>query len=63
LSLVRRFNVNEQVTVTFEAEAFNLLNHTNLDLPEAFADEPDRFGRIFSAKPPRQIQLALRFEF
>jgi hypothetical protein len=63
LSLVRRFRLNEQISMTFEVEAFNLLNHTNFDLPEAFADEPDRFGRIFSAKPPRQIQLALRFEF
>jgi hypothetical protein len=63
LSLARRFKLNEQFTVTCEAEAFNLLNHTNFDLPEAFADEPARFGKIFSAKAPRQVQLALRFEF
>ena len=63
LSLAKRFKVSEQASVTFEAQAFNLLNHTNFDLPEAFADEPARFGKIFSAKPPRQIQLALRFQF
>ncbi len=63
LSLARRFSLSEQASVTFEAEAFNLLNHTNFNLPEAFADDPARFGSIFSAKPARQIQLALRFQF
>ena len=47
LSLARRFSLSEQASITFEAEAFNLLNHTNFHVPEAFADEPARFGSIF----------------
>jgi hypothetical protein len=46
-----------------EAQAFNALNRTNLNLPELYADEPGRFGRIFSAKAPRLLQLAARFSF
>ncbi|HSL22811.1 MAG TPA: hypothetical protein VK886_14870, partial [Vicinamibacterales bacterium] len=63
LSAVRRFTHRSGRAVLLEAQAFNLFNHTNFDLPEAFADEPATFGQIFSAKAPRQIQLALRIEF
>ena len=63
MSLARRFSIHERAFVSVEAQAFNLLNHTNFDLPQSFADEPSTFGHIFSAKPPRQIQLALRLSF
>jgi hypothetical protein len=63
LSLVRRFRVKEWGSVQFEAQAFNLLNLVNFDLPQLYTDEPSTFGRIFSAKAPRQIQFALRFAF
>jgi outer membrane receptor protein involved in Fe transport len=63
LSLYRQFRVGEHQTIALEGQLFNTLNHTNLDLPERFADEPGTFGRIFSAKPPRQLQVALRFQF
>lgn len=63
MSLARRFSLHERAFVTVEAQAFNLLNHTNFDLPQAFADEPSTFGHIFSSKAPRQIQLAMRLSF
>jgi hypothetical protein len=63
LALSRRFAVREGVSLTFDAEAFNLFNRANFDLPERFADDPTTFGRIFSAKAPRQIQFALRLSF
>lgn len=62
-SVARRFRLTERVAAVLEVQAYNLLNRTNLDLPERFVDEPSTFGRIFSAKPARQVQLALRFGF
>jgi len=42
---------------------FNVLNHAQFSLPERYADQPSTFGKIFSAKPPRLVQCALRFTF
>lgn len=63
ISLARKFAVAEGKALSIEAQAFNVFNRDNLDLPERFADEPKTFGHIFSAKAPRQIQVALRFSF
>jgi len=53
----------ERFRLTFSIESFNLFNRTNLDLPERFVDEPSTFGRVLSAKPPRQTQASLRLQF
>jgi hypothetical protein len=63
LALSRRFILAERKDLLFEAQAFNLLNHENLNLPNLFADDPSAFGKIFSAKSPRQVQVAMRFSF
>jgi hypothetical protein len=63
LSLVRSFSLGERRSLTIEAEAFNLFNRANFDLPELYADELGTFGHIYSAKAPRQIQMALRLQF
>jgi hypothetical protein len=63
LAFSRRFAVREGVSLSFDAEAFNLFNRANFDLPQRIADDPTTFGRIFSAKAPRQIQFAVRFAF
>ena len=63
VSLARRFAVTESTAFTVQAEAFNLFNHTNFDLPQLLADQPATFGHVFSAKAPRQIQFALRYTF
>ena len=62
-SLRRRFVLREGVSLTAEAQAFNMLNRANFNLPDAFADQPLTFGKIFSAQDPRQIQFALRLAF
>jgi len=62
-AVARRFQLTERAQMTWEAQVFNLTNRTNFDLPERFADEPAAFGRIFSAKAARQVQLALRISF
>ncbi|MFN7916918.1 MAG: TonB-dependent receptor [Vicinamibacterales bacterium] len=43
-------------------EVYNLLDRTNLDVPNRIAFSP-QFGRIFSARPARQMQFGLRLEF
>jgi Carboxypeptidase regulatory-like domain len=62
-SLRRRFVLREGVNLTAEAQAFNMLNRANFNLPDAFADQPLTFGKIFSAQDPRQIQFALRLSY
>ena len=44
----------------FRWEIFNLLNRTNFDVPNRVAFTGN-FGRIFSAKPPRQMQFGVKF--
>jgi len=63
VSLYRNFHLTERWKLACEAEAFNLFNRANFDLPQAFADTPATFGKILSAKSPRQIQLGMRFSF
>ena len=46
----------------FRWEIFNLLNRTNFDVPNRVAFTPN-FGRIFSAKPPRQMQFGVKVLF
>jgi hypothetical protein len=46
----------------FRIEAFNLLNTINYDNPNRTALTPN-FGKIFTAGPPRQVQLGLRFMY
>jgi outer membrane receptor protein involved in Fe transport len=60
VAVARRFVLHEGVTLTADAQSFNLFNHTQFDLPQLFADEPTTFGRILSAKAPRQLQFSLR---
>lgn len=63
LSLRRVFTLRERTSLTAEAQSFNTFNRANFNLPDAFADQPLTFGKIFSAKDPRQIQFALRLSF
>lgn len=59
----RRFPIGDRWSITADVQAFNLTNTANFDMPERFADEPANFGRIFSAKAPRQVQIGLRAGF
>ena len=59
----RKFRLGERLHATLDAQAFNLSNTTHFDMPERYADEPALFGRILSAKAPRQVQFGLRLGF
>jgi len=63
LALARRIPLAGSRGLWIEAQVFNLFNRVNYDLPELYVDEAATFGRIFSAKAPRQIQLAVRVSF
>ena len=43
-------------------EVFNVLNTANFDLPNRIFGTSN-FGRIFSAKNPREMQLGAKFSF
>ena len=48
--------------IQFRWDVFNVLNRANFDVPNRTAFTPN-FGRIFSALPPRQMQLGVKFLF
>ncbi len=61
-SMVKNIQINEGKQLQFRAELFNLLNHTNLRLPESDIQSPN-IGQIQQDIQPRVIQLALKFLF
>jgi len=69
LSLFRSFPFGEKRSLQFRAEAFNLLNHPNLGLPDNDGRQHavvgnSNFGRITSLRGiPRELQLALKLMF
>jgi hypothetical protein len=46
----------------FRWEVFNVFNKANFDLPNRIFGTPN-FGRIFSAKNPREMQFAAKLTF
>ena len=63
LSLSRMFVISDRMKLSFYAQSFNTFNRENLNLPDLYADNPATFGKIFSAKSPRQVQFAMRLNF
>jgi hypothetical protein len=71
-SLTRKFPINERTSLNFEADYFNLFNHTNLGDPNTTLGSS--FGKITSTSPqnwtgtapqndPRIAQLSLKLIF
>lgn len=61
-SIVKNTRVTERVNIQFRTEFFNLVNHTNFNLPDNFLGS-STFGQIVSAKDPRRIQFGVKFLF
>lgn len=61
-SVFKNFKIKERTTVQFRAEMFNLFNRANFGLPGG-AVGTAAFGRITSARDPRDIQFGLKLLF
>ena len=61
-SLMKTTRIIEGLDLQFRAEAFNLFNHPNFNLPDNFLGSPT-FGRILSAGSPRHIQFGVKLLF
>ena len=61
-NLSRYFPVREHQRFELRFEFFNLLNHTNLNLPVSSRNS-STFGKIQSAGDPRILQFAAKFAF
>jgi carboxypeptidase family protein len=61
-SLAKTWTLPSSAVLEFRWEIFNLLNRANFDLPNRIFGSPN-FGRIFSAKNPREMQFGLRLAF
>jgi hypothetical protein len=62
LGLMKNFYVTESKYFQFRGEAFNALNHVNLNNPNTTFGTAD-FGRITGAGGARTLQLGLKFLF
>ena len=62
LSLQKEAALNERTKIQFRAEAYNLLNRSNFNIPNRVALTPN-FGSISSAQDSRQLQFAVKFIF
>jgi hypothetical protein len=60
--LQKEFAVSESARLQFRAEAYNLLNHPNFNIPNRTAFTAN-FGSISSAQDSRQLQFALKLVF
>jgi len=62
LAVAKTWTVSEPAQLEFRWEIFNLTDRANFDLPNRTFGTPN-FGRIFSAKAPREMQFGLRLSF
>jgi len=62
LSLQKDFGLTEGARLQFRAEAYNLFNRPNFNIPNRTAFTAN-FGKVSSAQDARQLQFALRLLF
>jgi hypothetical protein len=62
ISLRKRFRFTQSKNLEFRADVFNVFNTLNLNNPNTATDNSN-YGRITTARIPRQSQFQLRFQF
>ena len=62
LAVAKTWRLGGTPTLELRWEVFNLLNRANFDLPNRTFGNPN-FGRIFSVKNPREMQVGIRLAF
>jgi hypothetical protein len=63
MGLTRTFQLRENQTFEFRAEAFNVPNHVNLNNPASTVLSNPNFGVITTVQDPRILQFALKYGF
>jgi hypothetical protein len=64
ISLIKRTPVTKSGNLLeFRVQLFNAFNHTNFYQPGNYINDPTTFGKISSAKPAREIEVALKYSF
>jgi hypothetical protein len=61
-SLFKNFKLSERFNLQFRAESFNVLNHPNFNNPTVSLTS-SVYGRVTSARDPRNMQMALKLQF
>ena len=63
LSVAKQFQIREEMNLEFRIEAQNALNHPVFGTPNTSVDDPS-FGQIsYTSVGPREVQLAVKFNF
>jgi hypothetical protein len=62
VTLSKLFDFHERVQLKLQADAFNVLNHTNYSALDSNASDGG-FGRLNGAYPPRQMQFGAKVIF
>lgn len=62
IALVKLVRFGGTGQLQLRAEAFNIFDRANFDLPDAFFGSPT-FGKILSAQSPRRVQVGVRMMF
>jgi hypothetical protein len=62
LGASKNFTLTERARLQFRGEFFNVLNHTNLGIPNQQANSTS-FGAITGTFPARQVQFGLKLSF
>jgi hypothetical protein len=63
LSLIKSFRFNENQSLAFRAEGFNLLNRSNFGTPIRVIGSPAFGSSVDTVNPARIIQFALKYSF
>ncbi len=63
LGIHRNFRIYERLNFQLRMEAFNALNHTNVQTITTSAASTGTFGEVTGYRDPRIVQFAGRFEF
>ncbi|HTS60829.1 MAG TPA: TonB-dependent receptor [Candidatus Acidoferrales bacterium] len=62
LGVTKNFTITERARLQFRSEFFNVLNHTNLGIPNQQANST-AFGSITGTFPARQVQFGMKLMF
>jgi hypothetical protein len=63
VTLSKLFDFHEIVQLKLQADAFNVLNHTNYSSLDTNVSDGSSFGRLNGAYPPRQMQFGAKLIF